>query len=219
MEMLEENEELGLGEDGEDDISAGEDEVEYLSAKEDEPPKSPTPVVEGDDETSPDLEVRTTQTTPAEDQELFEDELPRKPKLRRKKGGKSSSATPRELSPIRPLKSEVKLAENLSLIDPEGSGNDVKENVDAEVDSGDVKGELSKREKRRAREAAKKARQEEVDKTPSSQEKCNICKETFTSRTKLFYHIKESGHALASPNSNDDRRQAVSKKTVKGKKR
>ena len=87
----------------------------------------------------------------------------------------------------------------------------------------DGKPELSKREKRRAREAAKKAKQEETEDGPT-QERCNVCKEEFTSRTKLFTHIKETGHALAAPAADDDKRQARSsggggKKTGKGKKR
>ncbi|KAH9958552.1 DnaJ domain-containing protein [Russula dissimulans] len=54
---------------------------------------------------------------------------------------------------------------------------------------------LSKREKRRAREAAKKARESEV----KSGCACNVCGETFESRTKLFEHINLEGHALANP--------------------
>lgn len=28
-------------------------------------------------------------------------------------------------------------------------------------------------------------------------QRCNVCQETFTSRTKLFNHIKDTGHAMA----------------------
>ncbi|KDQ53113.1 hypothetical protein JAAARDRAFT_39486 [Jaapia argillacea MUCL 33604] len=60
----------------------------------------------------------------------------------------------------------------------------------------DPKPELSKREKRRAREAAKAAKQ--VSEQPNTVSQCNVCKESFDSRTKLFSHIKDTGHALAS---------------------
>lgn len=33
---------------------------------------------------------------------------------------------------------------------------------------------------------------------------CNVCRQLFTSKTKLFVHIKESGHALAVPADDDD---------------
>lgn len=56
----------------------------------------------------------------------------------------------------------------------------------------------SKREIRRAREAARKAKEAEDGKTDKP-ETCNICEEQFPSRTKLFVHIKETGHALAQP--------------------
>ncbi|KAF9523541.1 DnaJ domain-containing protein [Crepidotus variabilis] len=52
----------------------------------------------------------------------------------------------------------------------------------------------SKREKRRAREA-KKA---EAQKNVSKELRCNVCSETFVSKTKLFAHIGESGHAAVS---------------------
>jgi len=49
----------------------------------------------------------------------------------------------------------------------------------------------TKREKRRAREAAKKAKE------GTQQLKCNVCGEKFSSKTKLFAHIDEEGHAIA----------------------
>lgn len=53
--------------------------------------------------------------------------------------------------------------------------------------------ELSKREKRKLREAKKAAN---VVKAEHSMV-CNVCKSPFESRTKLFTHIRETGHALA----------------------
>ncbi|KAL4242766.1 Multifunctional chaperone and stress response protein [Abortiporus biennis] len=60
------------------------------------------------------------------------------------------------------------------------------------------KPELSKREKRRAKEAAKKAQSTSAF-TEHNKLSCNVCSTQFDSRTKLFSHIKETGHALAEP--------------------
>lgn len=53
--------------------------------------------------------------------------------------------------------------------------------------------ELSKREKRKLREAKKAANVVEAEHGMV----CNVCKSPFESRTKLFTHIRETGHALA----------------------
>lgn len=53
--------------------------------------------------------------------------------------------------------------------------------------------ELSKREKRKLREAKKAANIVEAEHSMV----CNVCKSPFESRTKLFTHIRETGHALA----------------------
>ncbi|KAH9925541.1 uncharacterized protein B0H18DRAFT_876978 [Fomitopsis serialis] len=76
--------------------------------------------------------------------------------------------------------------------------------------------ELSKRDKRRAREAAKAARAETVG--PVTAKECNICKSEFDSRTKLFAHIKTTGHAAATPAQADEGRGGGTKKGKKGKK-
>lgn len=220
-EMLEENEVLGLGEDGKDDSDVAE---EFASAGEEvEPPASPA--VEDAEEVSPESETKQTHSLQVNDQLLSEDEALRRPKSRRKRGGKSNTATPRETSPVRSSRAEVRLTGNISFVS-DAVGSDDGSNVDADVDSkapDNAKPELSKRDKRRAREAAKKAKEEEAKGNPSTQETCNICKESFTSRTKLFAHIKESGHALAVPVSDDDRRAQARdsnvKKSAKGKKR
>lgn len=216
--MLEENEVLGLGEDGEDDSDVAE---EFASAGEEvEAPASPA--VEDAEEVSPELETKQTCSPQVIDQLLSEDEAPRRPKSGRKKGGKSNTATPRETSPVRSSRVEVGLTGIVS----DAVGSDDGSNVNVDVESkapDDAKPELSKRDKRRAREAAKKAKEEEGKGNPSTQETCNICKKSFTSRTKLFAHIKESGHALAIPVSDDDRRPQARnsnvKKSGKGKKR
>lgn len=53
------------------------------------------------------------------------------------------------------------------------------------------KSDISKREKRKLKEARKSAQ-------PPVQ-MCNACKLSFDSRTKLFAHIRETGHTLATP--------------------
>ncbi|BGP20624.1 hypothetical protein JCM10213_007160 [Rhodosporidiobolus nylandii] len=54
-------------------------------------------------------------------------------------------------------------------------------------------GMMSKKDKRRAKEAAKREKaQGGVDDI-----RCNVCDSTFVSRTKLFQHIEATGHALA----------------------
>ncbi|CCA71097.1 related to dnaJ-like proteins [Serendipita indica DSM 11827] len=64
---------------------------------------------------------------------------------------------------------------------------------------------LSKREKRRAKEAAKNSQQQSVK---AIIQKCNVCDEEFDSRTKLFNHIKDTGHASASGGAGSSRQGA-----------
>lgn len=61
----------------------------------------------------------------------------------------------------------------------------------------EVEPEMSKRDKRRAREAKKKLQAEHGDGGDDGQQVCNVCNEKFTSRTKLFDHVKREGHMLA----------------------
>ncbi|QRV90164.1 DnaJ domain protein [Ceratobasidium sp. AG-Ba] len=81
---------------------------------------------------------------------------------------------------------------------------DAQEDEDKDLDDGDDQNPNqqasgpSKREKRRAREAAKKAREAE---TPA--QICNVCAESFESRSKLFAHIETSGHQLAVPQKDE----------------
>ncbi|KAG9101011.1 hypothetical protein FS749_011094 [Ceratobasidium sp. UAMH 11750] len=71
-------------------------------------------------------------------------------------------------------------------------GDKAPEDSDQEPD--ETAAAPTKREKRRAREAAKKAREAE---TPA--QVCNVCAESFDSRSKLFAHVEASGHQLAAP--------------------
>jgi DnaJ family protein A protein 5 len=79
----------------------------------------------------------------------------------------------------------------------------------ADAATGAAGGEpLSKREKRRLREAQK-------SKGFDSQLSCNLCKQSFPSKTKLFAHINETGHAIASPTNKEV--QDKPKKANKGR--
>ncbi|KAI9451065.1 DnaJ-domain-containing protein [Lactarius psammicola] len=85
--------------------------------------------------------------------------------------------------------------ETLNLGEPhhDESLGDVGREGDEVGTASSTKGEMSKREKRRAREAAKKAREGEAKNGCA----CNVCGEKFDSKTKMFEHINREGHALA----------------------
>ncbi|KAI6025784.1 DnaJ-domain-containing protein [Pisolithus orientalis] len=71
-----------------------------------------------------------------------------------------------------------------------------------------IKPDMSKREMRKLREARKAAQ-------PPPAQTCNVCKQPFGSRTKLFAHIRETGHALTTPLDGDkphDKRGKKSKR-------
>ncbi|KAI5454891.1 hypothetical protein NCC49_002167 [Naganishia albida] len=76
--------------------------------------------------------------------------------------------------------------------------------------------QLTKRDKRRAREAKKKMEAEAAAKNPVTEFKCNVCQDKFGSRSKLFDHVRMEGHAAA-VEVKGDREMAPSGK--KGKKR
>ncbi|KAK4054039.1 hypothetical protein OIO90_003684 [Microbotryomycetes sp. JL221] len=75
---------------------------------------------------------------------------------------------------------------------------------DASV-AGDAGSELSKRDKRRLREAAKKEAAAGKTNESGGSVKCNVCAESFSSRSKLFQHVKDEGHALADDSGGRDR--------------
>ena len=84
----------------------------------------------------------------------------------------------------------------------------------------------SKREKRRARQAKKVELQvrndagvrgfPEIFLSPSDQSRpqhhCHVCNEVFPSRTKLFNHLNEEGHALAAPEQESKPHKGMQKK-------
>ncbi|KAJ3509056.1 hypothetical protein NLJ89_g5417 [Agrocybe chaxingu] len=66
--------------------------------------------------------------------------------------------------------------------------------------------ELSKRDKRRARQSKKAETAAKVE------HRCNVCRDVFPSKTKLFNHISETGHALAASNDSGSKPQRGKKK-------
>lgn len=66
---------------------------------------------------------------------------------------------------------------------------------DSDPDEAKSTTQLSKKEKRRLKEAAKKATASGAGAT--EEVRCNVCSESFPSRSKLFQHINDTGHALA----------------------
>jgi DnaJ family protein A protein 5 len=87
--------------------------------------------------------------------------------------------------------------------------------------------ELSKREKRRAREAAKKVQKglnfivrivprkrcnNDTNSDMAGSKRCNHCEQVFETRTKLFAHVRNSGHALAEPEREDNSGRTKGKK-------
>ncbi|KAM0751724.1 hypothetical protein T439DRAFT_379820, partial [Meredithblackwellia eburnea MCA 4105] len=91
------------------------------------------------------------------------------------------------------------VATPVHVVDEEQPAGDQDENEgvegikrDPEINGGDDDPEpMSKKDKRRAKEAAKKLE------SGGGDLKCNVCSTSFQSRTKLFNHIKDTGHALA----------------------
>ncbi|KAH9941358.1 DnaJ-domain-containing protein [Amylocystis lapponica] len=196
--MMEDGEELGLDEDGGDGGESQKDSEEEADTEVlEEPPRSHSPPnMTGDtNDRPPDL---SADDRPGEI-EQDTDTHPLKKRSEEKK-------PPRPPSPEVSSKTE-KRAKNRKQAQMNDVG--VYDEGDREQSQGPapVSGagdeppqpELSKREKRRAREAEKKARGED----PIAKMRCNVCKSEFDSRTKLFAHVKASGHALADPTSDE----------------
>ncbi|GAA5882962.1 hypothetical protein JCM16303_006762 [Sporobolomyces ruberrimus] len=72
------------------------------------------------------------------------------------------------------------------------------DSVQGRDQEGTLESEMSKKDKRRAKEAAKKA------KASGTEVSCNVCEKVFASRSKLFSHINDTGHALADGYSPSD---------------
>lgn len=128
-----------------------------------------------------------------------EEKMPAAKKSRRAKGkGKSAPAS----GAATPL-------EVVEGVTADGEGGEGKKKVLVEVGESDGEGEMSKKDRRKAKEAARKGAgpDELVRLLPFSplvsianvlrSQRCNVCSASFPSRSKLFTHIKETGHALA----------------------
>jgi len=200
--MEEDEEELGLAEDDqEEDI--------------DEPPPSATAV-----EVPLDVESPSPRVIPplARDSPDIDEDAPVEPEETEQPQSKSKKSKRKDNTPLPPeppitkaeKKSKAQTMPDIVSLAREGSPD-----VDADVPtptggptSDGPQTELSKREKRRLREA-KKARE-------GTNQVCNVCKEQFKSKTKLFAHINNTGHALASASATDNETDRT-KKGRKGK--
>ncbi len=210
QEMFEEDEELALGLE-QAELEDAEAEV-FEDAREEEPA-----VPDGQSEAPPPTNID------GEKEDIPEEDEPQPKPSKKKKARKSRAPSPEPLSKTerkgkmrQQLSSEVAgdIDEALRAAgETSVAGSPVGSTTPLES-GGNVadKPELSKREKRRAREAAKKAKEEHTPPTklvrPSLSvmyillstiiQVCNVCEENFDSKTKLFSHINTTGHALAS---------------------
>ncbi|KAJ3854442.1 DnaJ domain-containing protein [Lentinula lateritia] len=187
-EMLDEEETLGLDQVPQLEVEKMASSVEdHLDSFLDEPPRSPSPPLS-------EQEIHACAATPEAYREENGEEnnlrhLPKGKKGREKVQPLATSKEPR-------TKSEKKMQGlDHAFFEAAGSSDvgSIEQGKDsARLDSGE-KLELSKREQRRARQA-KKA---ELS-TPGIP--CNWpgCGRVFESKTKLFAHIKEEGHAIQS---------------------
>ncbi|KAF8199497.1 hypothetical protein BJ912DRAFT_844738 [Pholiota molesta] len=177
-EMEEEDEDLELDAEVEpsdlEDVQA--DEVHLPSGRDPEIPIVSTPPLPSPAPTSPTANLPDVDTLFSDVQDLgLNDPEPTK---RKKKRGK----------PIL----ETKEAEQLTEEKPRAS---LEEGTQETPSAGQAElSEPSKRDKRRARQA-KKA--EAAASGSSPLHKCNACSQAFPSKTKLFSHLSETGHALA----------------------
>ncbi|EMD33296.1 hypothetical protein CERSUDRAFT_160177 [Gelatoporia subvermispora B] len=147
-----------------------------------------------------------------------EDEFSRQSRSRKKKKSRASSPefvprTARKAKARRPEEEleDLQHMQSLKL----GSGENTRDSTPAadtpaEEPEQTALPQISKRDKRRAKEAEKKARGEDTQ----AKQRCNICQAEFDSRTKLFAHINATGHAAA-PGASDEPRGT--KKGKKGK--
>ncbi|TCD62894.1 hypothetical protein EIP91_006251 [Steccherinum ochraceum] len=207
QEMMAENEELDLNdeavpgpEDGCDSQDVSDPEPPPRQPPEG-PPRSPSPsaLLEG----SPLEEARDSTSAAVidsgSDDLLNQTHFPTKKKKAKQKG--------RRRSPSPPIRAERKtraqqfpedsLEGALSdrdkvppISDPQGVASAAGSEDEVSIPA---KTEMSKRDKRRAREAAKKAQGDST----AGKLICNVCATQFDSRTKLFAHISATGHAAA----------------------
>ncbi|KAJ7274564.1 DnaJ domain-containing protein [Mycena haematopus] len=143
-----------------------------------EVPRTPTPPVEVPISAEP---LPTSTLEPSPEAPLLEEEhdTPVRPNGKKKKPNK---ATNPQREP--PTKTE-KMARNFDDVEPEGA--------DVAGDEGSPAAAPTKRDLRKARQAKK------ADETVGKQVHCNVCAQSFSSKTALFAHVKATGHARAEP--------------------
>lgn len=188
-----EAEEVGeVGEEAQQEIPDGELEHDVADA----PPRtpSPTPSADGHAEEGP-------ASPPPEGNEAAEE-------VATASGRKKKKQVKAPLERERVSKTERKRREV-----PDFVSGETPLQSDGEA-NGDGPAALTKREKRRAKQAKKT----EEGETGTMQTKCNVCEETFSSKTKLFAHISLTGHALATPEAGGGKAATGVGKGKKGKK-
>ncbi|EJD49004.1 DnaJ-domain-containing protein [Auricularia subglabra TFB-10046 SS5] len=170
-EMLKENTELNLdAEENEED----EDAEEVPASSSD----GPSPPAQGPENTPEDQVDHDT----GEDDEIDRNTAAQREAKKRKKERKKKPA------PAAAIFDEVALPRK-----PPAPALDDPEDTPAAKSSSATPTQISKKEKRRAKEVAKKA------KAAVDAQTCHVCSETFESRTRLFEHINQTGHAAAEP--------------------
>ncbi|KAF7330413.1 DnaJ-domain-containing protein [Mycena venus] len=98
-----------------------------------------------------------------------------------------------------PLTKTEKMARSLGVSEDDGEANEPGTPAPAAP---------TKRDLRKARQA-KKAEAEKADEAAGKQLQCNVCAESFSNKTALFAHVRETGHARAEP---DERGKTKGKK-------
>ncbi|KAG6816205.1 hypothetical protein H0H87_007754 [Tephrocybe sp. NHM501043] len=245
QQMMEENEDLDLEEVsyGDDDelVSRDADEPDDAATNNNElsdsvtnrPPSSPSPVppkadptLQDDVSLSPDVQPGSVHALDSVDEEQTSRkqkkkktasknvsqpaELLTKTERRAMRLSRSEAHTPeehaRDISSTGPDHKETPLPSDIVVVVPEGGATE-------EESSLTIGAEPSKRDRRRARQAKKAEAEEGRQKLLQ----CNVCQQPFTSKTKLFSHISETGHALAAPGVLDGEESGRSKKGRKSK--
>ncbi|KAF9448619.1 DnaJ-domain-containing protein [Macrolepiota fuliginosa MF-IS2] len=159
-----------------------------------EPPLSPTPSSKSQTnipETPEDLSELPTRDASAEPEQT------RAKKPKKKDGGAKATLAPLSKTERRALRRNQQVpsdGEN----GPEPNGVVHPEEMREKREALAPEQELSKRDKRRVKQA-KKTESTASKEACLPQIRCNVCNENFESKTKLFSHINETGHALAAP--------------------
>lgn len=231
LEMLEQDEEFGLDEQEEEVGDEGEEEegIEQRSEKLDvlDPPSIPSPAaVTATSNDDPSLSLLSSIPLSEDTEDIGSEEEQNSSKGNQKSNEKFRTPTGLQSPTMTQRKAtRAQRSENLEpeKLEPGKDRSDAATIRDVAHDGSTrhpaadhtvagMPAELTKREKRRARQA-KKA---EAGEMPGNEHRCNVCRQVFGSKTKLFAHIKESGHALAVP-VNDNGGRNDGRKGKRGK--